>query len=869
MFEAGSIIWRIQTVGKDVLKQDLAQSEAAAQKAGQALDKTGKKAEELGNKSATAAPKVRTVGQEIFGMSEKAQQAAATVGGTLLVVGGAIVAIGAAVAKTGIDYNTLQQTTRAALTTLLGSAEAANAQMDQLDDFARNSPFAKQVFIQAQQQMLGFGVATKDVIPALDAIQNAVAAMGGSNQQISALSEILSEVKSEGRLSGDALQRLGHYGIDAAQIIGSQMNKTSAEIRDMASRPGGIPVDQIWDPLVNGLQEKFGGAAANVKATFAGAMDRVKAAWRDTSADLMRPLVDPNGGGALIDLLNWTADLMRAFQALPGPVKDFTGVLFLSAGGIILAGGVALLAVPKIVAFRDAVAKLSKEMPGAVGGAKNLRTATLALTGVAILAWLAQYTGGLIDSARESAGLKQTTDSLKKSLDEVGTKKTVDLVAGEGLNTLAALTNGGFFSDLNKGIQQSLDGISDWNVAFKVMGVESNLVTNKLATLDQTMADLVASGDTEKAAALYKELASRTDGSEESLDRLNQLLPQYSSLQKGATEKTQNATDAYMDAQNEINGFEKELDQLIDALNKANGVGQDAITTNAAYQGTLVDVAAEVAAYAAANRVSVEAINEHTAAGSANQEMFAGLAKDASDAAVAQFEYDLKTMSAKDATEKYLATVAGGRKVLYDQILAITGNADAAQTLTDKIYAVPTQHQTDMIVETASAQTVLNNFFNRWNGATINLRSTVSGRLGSGILGEADGGVVNYFAGGGMRENHVAQFARAGDVRVWAEPETDGETYIPHAIAKRGRSTQILAQTADEFGYQLVPKGAQSFADGGRTASNPGITPRAAPGVTNNFNGPIGANADDVIRKIQIGQRRAQALFNTGGVGVA
>lgn len=88
---------------------------------------------------------------------------------------------------------------------------------------------------------------------------------------------------------------------------------------------------------------------------------------------------------------------------------------------------------------------------------------------------------------------------------------------------------------------------------------------------------------------------------------------------------------------------------------------------------------------------------------------------------------------------------------------------------------------------------------------------------GDGIA-QADGGKVNFYANGG-RENHIAQFARAGTMRVWAEPETGGEWYIPASPAKRGRSTMLLGQAADEFGYQLVPKGTQSFADGGRAGA--------------------------------------------------
>lgn len=81
-----------------------------------------------------------------------------------------------------------------------------------------------------------------------------------------------------------------------------------------------------------------------------------------------------------------------------------------------------------------------------------------------------------------------------------------------------------------------------------------------------------------------------------------------------------------------------------------------------------------------------------------------------------------------------------------------------------------------------------------------------------------------YYANGG--ENHVAQIARGGDWRVWAEPETEGEAYIPLADSKRKRSTLILAEVARDFGLALVKPmadggvlSAQAFADGGTTAS--------------------------------------------------
>lgn len=71
-----------------------------------------------------------------------------------------------------------------------------------------------------------------------------------------------------------------------------------------------------------------------------------------------------------------------------------------------------------------------------------------------------------------------------------------------------------------------------------------------------------------------------------------------------------------------------------------------------------------------------------------------------------------------------------------------------------------------------------------------------------------DGGIdkLERYANGGSREDHRAQIARGGEWRIWAEPETGGESYIPLAKSKRKRSTQILAKTADIFGLTVLDK---------------------------------------------------------------
>ncbi|MFS0883975.1 phage tail tape measure protein [Aeromicrobium sp. 179-A 4D2 NHS] len=88
--------------------------------------------------------------------------------------------------------------------------------------------------------------------------------------------------------------------------------------------------------------------------------------------------------------------------------------------------------------------------------------------------------------------------------------------------------------------------------------------------------------------------------------------------------------------------------------------------------------------------------------------------------------------------------------------------------------------------------------------------NTGNNKGGSGrqTINNADGGVWDFFANGGLRENHVAQIAPAGAWRVWAEPETGGEAYIPLHPSKRSRSIDIWAETGRRLGMQ-------GFADGG------------------------------------------------------
>ena len=83
----------------------------------------------------------------------------------------------------------------------------------------------------------------------------------------------------------------------------------------------------------------------------------------------------------------------------------------------------------------------------------------------------------------------------------------------------------------------------------------------------------------------------------------------------------------------------------------------------------------------------------------------------------------------------------------------------------------------------------------------------IAGAVGLDSLSLPKASLVKFANG---TEDHRAQIARGGAMRLWAEPETGGEAYIPLAQSKRGRSTAILGEVARRFGYGLT-----AYANGG------------------------------------------------------
>lgn len=121
----------------------------------------------------------------------------------------------------------------------------------------------------------------------------------------------------------------------------------------------------------------------------------------------------------------------------------------------------------------------------------------------------------------------------------------------------------------------------------------------------------------------------------------------------------------------------------------------------------------------------------------------------------------------------------------------------------------------------------------------------------------ANGNLFRSFANGGT-ERHEAQMAPAGSWRVWGEPETGGESYIPLGPSKRPRSKRIAEQTVGILGGRI-----EWFAKGGVTKAEKEARKEARGDLTLSYFGKMaGFKKDEFIHALGLPESLSALVDN-------
>ncbi len=327
--------------------------------------------------------------------------------------------LAAGLIKTGIEFKAFKQEANQAFSVLLGSSEAAKEHMDDILAFARTTPFAFPDLVSANRKLVSFGMAAKDTHPVMDAIANAVAAMGGGAAEIEGMADIFARIQSQGKITGRELNRMGEHGINAVAIMANKAGVSMDDMRKMISNSAvdsKTAIDWLVDGIMNGTEGiagqtvALGGSLGALKNTWAGAMDSLKGAWRWTadaivSDDMFAKIVEgirkltelvkelPNilgpiaetVGNVFVGLIDGMGKLVDWFTNLDPGMQQFIirlGLILVAAGPILLLiGGI----ITQIGSLITAVGAISAAL-GALGGAAVLGPVLAVIAAIAALA---------------------------------------------------------------------------------------------------------------------------------------------------------------------------------------------------------------------------------------------------------------------------------------------------------------------------------------------------------------------------------------------------------------------------------------------------------------------------------------------------
>ncbi|MDQ1130247.1 phage tail tape measure protein [Microbacterium sp. SORGH_AS_0888] len=443
--------------------------------------------------------------------------------------------------------------------------------------------------------------------------------------------------------------------------------------------------------------------------------------------------------------------LVQMYSDLPEPVQHAVLAIGGVTAAVALAGGTAMLAVPKFIELKATIdgAGISMKSLGLSAGGAGLALAGL----LTIVVGIAQKQA----EARAQAQAQAYADTLEDGTLRV-TEATKKLAAenlsktpGMWDNLFGKISGPGSVLDSAEKLHLSLSTVTDAAVGsskaieqlspyLKRIREDSGFAADEANRLGLSQQDL------ERAAL---KVQSGVQGEADSLDEAARLAKQKEQATQGVTDATeksaqgaQSAAQQYLAEGDAVDNLASELDKLVDQINKANGVGQDAITKNIDYQDAVAKLDEQIRKATEGTDGYATTLDVTTQAGRDNMDLIVDLAEKSQAAAKAQFDLDSNT-------DAYRATLEAGRQALIDRATQLGYNTEQATALADQIYRIPSQTEWNVIANTAAATTEMVAWLNQWQGRTVTLEAVMSAQPAGyqqifGPAPNANGGLYDY-----------------------------------------------------------------------------------------------------------------------------
>ena len=230
------------------LKTMLAQAEAQLKATASALRSANNGMDEF-------AKGAKTSGESLSGAMTKAN----LLSGVIQNLASAALSAAKGFIQSGIDYNAQIESYTVGFTNMLGSAEAAQQVMSQIQEDAAKTPFDVESLTKANQYLISAGENASYARNTIMALGDAVSATGGGNDELNRMAQNLQQIANTGKATAVDIKQFAYAGINIYQVLADYTGKSVQEVQNMTIS---------YDLLTQALQ-----AASEEGGRYYGSMD--------------------------------------------------------------------------------------------------------------------------------------------------------------------------------------------------------------------------------------------------------------------------------------------------------------------------------------------------------------------------------------------------------------------------------------------------------------------------------------------------------------------------------------------------------------------------------------------------------------------
>lgn len=172
--------------------------------------------------------------------------------------------------------------------TLLGSSSAADAMIDKLRAFNKETPFELKDLLGFTQSLLAAGVSGQQVVPVLTSIGDAVAAFGGGKDQMEGIITAMQQMAISGRVYTQDINQLVQRKVNVYPWLAQALGITQPQVKKMIY-DGKLASSRAIPIILRGMETAYGGAAKAQAKTLTGTWSNIIDAATEEVTARMKP----------------------------------------------------------------------------------------------------------------------------------------------------------------------------------------------------------------------------------------------------------------------------------------------------------------------------------------------------------------------------------------------------------------------------------------------------------------------------------------------------------------------------------------------------------------------------------------------------